>query len=494
MWWKIVAGLLIVIAIGFFALIKSVGVTPGIIVHSLLDYGGDTPSREIVHSRLQVPDGFSVGLYAPNVVNARVIMFTRSGDLLVAQPRESKVSILARDSNVDGKADGQRVLLDNLYRPTSIDFFEDYLYISESNAVGRIKFDHESGETIGEYERIITGLGDEGNHWTKTIRFGPDGLLYLSSGSTCNVCDEIDDQRASITRYNPDGSGEVRFATGLRNSVGFDWAPFDNQIYATDNGRDLLGDDYPPCELNKIELGKFYGWPNVNGFGDLDPDFGDESKLIEATSPAHGFRPHNAPLGIRFIDLAAFPDEYRQSALAALHGSWNRSSHDGYKVVSLHRNSDGSFEEKDFLAGFEKDGNIIGRPADVTGGPDDCAYISDDYGMAIYRVCYGIEQEDIASTSAPVIQETGLEGFDKATLLKLQSYGEQLFRTRGCLACHVVTTGDAPFGLRPLKAINKRHTLDSLSAFYKAPTPPMPPVHLNEEDQLALSAYLLVIE
>jgi glucose/arabinose dehydrogenase len=494
MWWKVVAGLLIAIAVGFFALIKSVGVTPGIIVHSLLGDGGDTPSQEILHSRLQVPDGFSVGLYARNVVNARVIMFTRSGDLLVAQPRESKVSILARDANVDGKADGQRVLLDNLYRPTSIDFFEDYLYISESNAVGRIKFDHETGETIGEYERIITGLGDEGNHWTKTIRFGPDGLLYLSSGSTCNVCDEIDDQRASITRYNPDGSGEARFATGLRNSVGFDWAPFDNQIYATDNGRDLLGDDYPPCELNKVQLGKFYGWPNVNGFGDLDPDFGDESKLIEATSPAHGFRPHNAPLGIRFIHLAAFPDEYRQSALAALHGSWNRSSYDGYKVVSLHRNSDGSFEEKDFLAGFEKDGNIIGRPADVTGGPDDCAYISDDYGMAIYRVCYGIEQEAIASTSAPVIQETGLEGFDKATLLELQSYGEQLFRTRGCLACHVVTTGDAPFGLPPLKEINKRYTLDSLSAFYKTPTPPMPPAHLNEEDQLALSAYLLGIE
>ncbi len=112
MWWKIVAGLLIAIAAGFFALIKSVGVTPGIIVHSLLGDGGDTPSQKIVHSRLQVPDGFSVGLYARNVVNARVIMFTRSGDLLVAQPRESKVSILARDANVDGKADGQRVLLD----------------------------------------------------------------------------------------------------------------------------------------------------------------------------------------------------------------------------------------------------------------------------------------------------------------------------------------------------------------------------------------------
>jgi len=205
MWWKILAGLLIAIAVGLFALINSVGVTPGIILHSLFGGGGETPSQHVVRSRLQVPEGFSVGLYAGNVVNARVIMFTRSGDLLVAQPRESKVSLLTRDTNGDGKADGQRVLLDNLYRPTSIDFFEDYLYISESNAVGRIKFDHESGETSGEYERIITELGDEGNHWTKTIRFGPDGLLYLASGSTCNVCDETDDQRAAITRYHPDG-------------------------------------------------------------------------------------------------------------------------------------------------------------------------------------------------------------------------------------------------------------------------------------------------
>ena len=142
MWWKVVAGLLIAIVVGFFALIKSVGITPGIIVHSLTGDGGGTPSQKTVRSRLQVPDGFSVGLYASNVVNARVIMFTRSGDLLVAQPRESTVSLLARDANSDGKADGQRILLDKLYRPTSIDFFEDYLYISESNAVGRIKFDY----------------------------------------------------------------------------------------------------------------------------------------------------------------------------------------------------------------------------------------------------------------------------------------------------------------------------------------------------------------
>ena len=491
MWWKILIGLITAIALGLFALIKSVGITPGIINHSLLGDGADTPSQQVVQSRLKVPEGFSVGLYAVNLVNARVIMFTRTGDLLVAQPRESTVSILARDANRDGKADGQRVLLDNLYRPSSIDFYGEYLYIGESNAVGRIRFDHDSGETIGEYERIITGLGDAGNHWTKTIRFGPDGFLYLSSGSTCNVCIEADGQRAAMTRYHPDGTGEERFATGLRNAVGFDWAPFDNQIYATDNGRDLLGDDFPPCELNRVELGKFYGWPHVNGFGEPDPDFGDPSKLTEATSPVHGFRPHNAPLGIRFITLADFPDDYHQSALVALHGSWNRSSYDGYKVVSLHRTPDGGFTEKDFLAGFEDDGNIIGRPVDVTGGPDGCAYVSDDYGMAIYRVCYGVEQNAIAAPVATVILETGLEAFDVDSLAELQSRGEHLFRTRGCLGCHVITQGKAPFGMRPLTALNTKYTLDSLAAFYKTPTPPMPPVRLNEEEQLALSAYLL---
>ena len=495
MWWKILLGLIAVPAMAFLVLLSQVNITPGILAHALWGQGKETPDEETLQSRLQLPEGFSVGLYAANVRNARFIEFTRSGDLVIAQPREAMISLLRRDTDQDGRADSREVLMENLMRPHSIDFFGDYLYVGESNAVGRIRFDHVTGTTIGDYERIITDLGDTGNHWTKSIRFGPDGMLYLSSGSTCNVCMEEDTQRATITRYQPNGSGEERFATGLRNAVGFDWAPFNGALYATDNGRDLLGDDYPPCELNRVEPGHFYGWPQVNGFGDPDPDFGDPASLAGATSPVHGFKAHNAPLGIRFINLDTFPEAYRDAALVALHGSWNRSTYDGYRVVSLHHQTDGRFVEKDFLSGFEKDGDVIGRPVDIAQGPDGCVYISDDFAMSIYRVCYGETQSDVIAAADTGVSESGLEAFDAERLSRLTRRGEHLFQTRGCVACHLANRDKGSFGLKPLVGISKKYTLSSLAAFYKTPTPPMPPVRLgNEEDELALSAYLLTLD
>lgn len=495
MWWKIPVGIVAILTIAFVITLSQVDITLGILKSSLFGLGTGTPDETASRQRLHVPDGFSVGLYAGDVTNARFIEFSDAGDLIVAQPRRSTVTLLERDANGDGKADGRRVLLSGLDRPHSIDFFSGYLYVAEATAVGRVPFDVETGQKTGEYQQIITGLAANGNHWTKTIRFGPDGLLYLAAGSTCNVCEEEDPMRAAITRYRPDGSGGKLFATGLRNSVGFDWAPFDNKMYATDNGRDLLGDDYPPCELNRVEQGNFYGWPYVNGFGDLDPNLGDRAKAGNAIDPVHGFRPHNAPLGIRFINIPAFPDSYADAALVALHGSWNRSTYDGYKVVSLHRDDDGGFTEKDFLSGFEKDGDILGRPVDVAAGPDDCAYISDDYGMAIYRVCFGIEQDDMAATMTSSQLETGLEDFSEARLDELRSEGRHLFRTRGCLACHVVETQKPPFGLRLLKNLDQKYTLDTLAGFYRTPTPPMPPVRLaGESEELALSTYLLTLD
>ncbi|MDA0977528.1 MAG: PQQ-dependent sugar dehydrogenase [Proteobacteria bacterium] len=497
MWWKILLGLLAAILIGFFIMIERVGVTPGILLSSLFGMGTGTPEASTIRSSLKVPPGFSVGLYAGHINNARFIRFTRAGDLIVAQPRESRISLVMRDANGDGIADGTRVLMDNLVRPHSIDFHEGYLYIAESNAVGRVRFDHETGTLTGDYERIIAGLGDEGNHWTKTILFGPDGLLYLSAGSTCNVCQETDPMRAAITRYQPDGSGVERFATGLRNAVGMDFSPLDGHLYATDNGRDLLGDDYPPCELNRVEAGQFYGWPNVNGFGDPDPDFGDEAKREEAIPPVHGFRPHNAPLGIRFIQLESFPEEYRNVALVALHGSWNRSTYDGYKVVSLHPNSEGGYDERDFLSGFENNGDIIGRPVDVAAGPDGCVYVSDDYAMAIFRVCHGEEAaQAVPAPESPSLPgqpaSTGLENYDPVELQALVAEGETLFRTRGCTSCHLVNGGKSGFGLKRLENLDDRYTVNSLRSFFKTPTPPMPPVRLDNEDQeLALAAYLL---
>jgi glucose/arabinose dehydrogenase len=193
-----------------------------------------------------------------------------------------------------------------------------------------------------------------------------------------------------MMRMRPDGSEAEIFATGLRNSVGFDWSPWDGALYATENGRDLLGDDFPPDELNRVERGHFYGWPYVNGMGVLDPDFGKDNpgKLAETTVPAHGFRPHNAPLGMTFLRAGHLPAEYQRTALVALHGSWNRRQLDGYKVVALQWQADGSIVEHDFLTGFLTESKLIGRPAGVLQGIDGAIYVSDDYAGVIYRVTY----------------------------------------------------------------------------------------------------------
>jgi glucose/arabinose dehydrogenase len=169
-----------------------------------------------------------------------------------------------------------------------------------------------------------------------------------------------------------------------------DFAPWDGAFYATDNGRDLLGDDFPPCELNRIEENGFYGWPYINGFGRLDPDFGKgrEALLAAARSPVHGFRAHNAPLGIRFLRAARRAPGFEHAALVALHGSWNRSKPDGYQVVSLHWRNDGRIEERPFLWGFLDATGIIGRPVDIAEADDGTLYVSDDYAGVIYRVRY----------------------------------------------------------------------------------------------------------
>ncbi|HEX9206738.1 MAG TPA: PQQ-dependent sugar dehydrogenase, partial [Steroidobacteraceae bacterium] len=261
------------------------------------------------------------------------------------------------------------------------------LYVAERTAIRRVRFDATTGATSGSLEPVLTGLTTDGFHQTKTIGIGPDGWLYLAHGSSCNACAEKDPRRATVMRLRPDGSGAEIYATGLRNSVGFDWAPWDGALYATDNGRDLLGDDFPPDELNRIEQGRFYGWPYVNGFGVADPDLGGEYAGDPVpTHPVHGFRPHNAPLGIHFVRAAKLPAGYERTALVALHGSWNRSTPDGYKVVALRWLDDGKIEESDFLTGFLNDEGIIGRPAFVTEGPDGAIYVSDDYAGVVYRV------------------------------------------------------------------------------------------------------------
>jgi glucose/arabinose dehydrogenase len=321
------------------------------LAHLIFGRGGDAPPPESLGTRIRAPEGLSVGLFAEGVRNARFLRFTPAGDLLVSQPREGVVLLLERDADGDGRADGRRVLLDGLDRPHGLELHDGWLVVAEGGAIGRARFDADARAVTGEYVHVVTDLPTGGNHWTRSVRIGPDGWMYVSIGSSCNVCEESDPRRAAIVRYRPDGSDEEIFATGLRNAVGFDWRPG-------------TGDNVP------------------------DPDLGagHEERIRSAIAPVHAFRAHNAPLGIAFVRRSDAPAELAGAALVALHGSWNRTRKDGYKVVSLHWQPDGSIEERDFLSGFEVDGDVIGRPVDVAEGPDGAFYVSDDYAGAIYRV------------------------------------------------------------------------------------------------------------
>ncbi len=354
----------------------------------------DAPTQETLDERVSLPHGFSISVYANQLPGARMLRLTRNGDLLVSLPRESKIVLLEKDADGDGAPDGRRDLIAGLKLPHGLDIHDDWLYIAETDAIGRIRFDQVSGQTSGEYRRIVTGLPAGGNHWSRSLRFGPDGFMYVAVGSSCNVCEEKRPERAAMLRYDAEGGRAEIFATGLRNTVGYDWHPVTGELYGTDNGRDFLGDDFPPCELNRIGQDQFYGWPYANGNRVPDPDFGEgnEEKILNSQPPAHGFGAHTAPLGMTFLRGKRWPDYLQGAALVALHGSWNRSEKSGYKVVSLHFDEKGGVTEKLFITGFERDDDVIGRPVDIVEDPEGHFYLSDDFTGSVYRVTYKDEK------------------------------------------------------------------------------------------------------
>jgi glucose/arabinose dehydrogenase len=358
---------------------------------SMFGWGNAPPANETLQRRLHLPPGFSIARYATGLPRARLLRITGNGDLLVSLPHSGRIVLLESDDNGDGHPDGRRDLLTGLNRPHGMDLRDGWLYVAETNAVGRVRFDAATRRITGEFERIIENLPGGGNHWSRSLRFGPDGLLYLTVGSSCNVCDEKNPLRAAMLRFRPDGSEAKVFATGLRNTVGFDWRPDTNELYGTDNGRDFLGDEAPPEELNRIEKGLSYGWPYAYGERVPDPDLGagNAEKIQGSTPPVHVFAAHSAPLGITFLRGRGLPPAYHGAAMVALHGSWNRTKKRGYAVVSLHFGDDGTISEREFISGFEVDEDVIGRPVDIAEGADGAIYISDDFTGSIYRVTYG---------------------------------------------------------------------------------------------------------
>jgi len=488
--WGAVAGL--AVAVGSCQLLPEKYAVNAPLGHLLFSRGADAPDAETVEARIRAPAGFTVGVWADGLPNVRMLRFTPAGDLLASLPRAGEVVLLERDADGDGASDGRRPLLADLDRPHGLDLHDGWLYVAEMGAVARVRFDAEARQVGGAPERVVTGLPSGGNHWTRTVRFGPDGWLYVSIGSSCNVCIERDPRRAALVRYRPDGSGEEIHATGLRNAVGFDWRPDTGELYATDNGRDLLGDDFPPCELNRIERGGFYGWPFANGDRIPDPDLGAgrEREIADSIPPVHGFRAHNAPLGIAFARGGRVPEAYRGAALVALHGSWNRTRKDGYRVVSLHWGP-GGIEERDFLVGFEQDGHVIGRPVDVAEGPDGAFYVSDDYAGVVYRVAFegGGARGSAAAPARREISGDPLGSLDAAERTARAARGESLYQAHACAACH---GAEPPPGVvaKPLAGLAGRHDLASLEALLATPTPPMPALPLSPVERRDLAVYL----
>ncbi|CAI2717193.1 PQQ-dependent sugar dehydrogenase [Nitrospina watsonii] len=345
------------------------------------DYGN------LLKNQLKYPKDLQITLFA-EAPKARHMAFDDGGVMFLSQTKAGKVVALP-DADGDGTADRAVSIMEGGNGPHGLAFLQldsgYYLYIAEEHRVVRLKRTAKPF-TFGEPEVIVSGI-PTGGHSTRTIKF-KDGKLYLSVGSSCNVCIEDHRWRAAIIRFDVDGKNEEIFAHGLRNSVGIEFSPYSGELWGVNNGRDWLGDDHPREELNIIRQGKHYGWPYCYEDRVSDPDFGARYDCERTELPAHTFTAHMAPLGLEFYQDGTLPARYRNSVFIAFHGSWNRSVPAGYQVRRLQLDAEGNIQSDEvFIEGWlEKDGSKAGRPVDAAVSPKGDLYISDDYLGVVYRV------------------------------------------------------------------------------------------------------------
>lgn len=451
----------------------------------------ETPTTEVMRARFNLPTGFRIGLFAGNVNNVRSLQVTETGDIVAASMRGNEIVLLHRDEDGDGTSDGRTVLSTGRNHPHGIALYNGYLYVADTDQVVRFPF-NAAARTVGDAEVVFTGMPLGGNHTTRTIAFGPDGMLYVTVGSSCNVCIEEELYRASMLRMTSEGDAVQTYATGLRNSVGFDWQPRTGKLFATDNGRDLLGDDTPHCELNLIEEGADYGWPYAYDDRQVDPDYGigNEGRVAASRPMYHGFGAHRAPLGMRFLNPETAPSGYENTALVALHGSWNRSTLAGYKVVSLHFSEEGAVEQRDFLTGFELDEDVIGRPVEIVQGNDGAIYVSDDYSGSIYKIGW----DDMIVPGFDIeAKETvnPLADYSWDDIEFLANAGSETFIDYGCASCHDTAASAEGVAVKELKNLASRYDVPTLQQLFKTPPSSMPSFEFSDEESRALAVYLL---
>ncbi len=340
--------------------------------------------------KVRLPRGFAIDIYASGVPGARSMALGPAGVLFVGTKDVGKVYAVLDDDG-DQRADRILTIATGLNMPNGVAFRGGALYVAEVNRI--LRYDG-IVQWLQHPERplkpavVSDTFPKDRHHGWKFIRFGPDGLLYVPVGAPCNIC-EREDPYASIMSMKPDGTGLEVFARGVRNTVGFDWHPVTRQLWFTDNGRDMLGDDIPPDELNVApRKGMHFGYPYCHG-GDIpDPEFGKGRPCSSYAPPAMKLGPHVAAVGMRFYTGAMFPEEYRDQIFIAEHGSWNRSAKIGYRVTLVRVQGNRAIRYEPFAEGWLEGQDAWGRPVDVEVMPDGALLVSDDEAGAIYRISY----------------------------------------------------------------------------------------------------------
>ncbi|HEY3179473.1 MAG TPA: PQQ-dependent sugar dehydrogenase [Casimicrobiaceae bacterium] len=364
---------------------KSWSVTVALAILSINFATSRSSAQSLQLDQVKLPPGFSIELVA-RAPSARAMTWGDKGTLFVG----SSVGNVYALGFVAGGQATVYTIASGLRDPAGVAFHNGALYVS---AVSRIlRFDDIERRLQSPPEPVVVTdkLPSDGHHGRKFIAFGPDGKLYVNVGAPCNVCEPDPERYAHIERMNADGSGREIVARGVRNSVGFDWDPRTKQLWFTDNGRDLLGDDTPPDELNHVTaVPQHFGYPYCHGGDIADPEFGKQHPCSEFVPPIRKLGPHVAALGMRFYTGAQFPPAFRNQIFIAEHGSWNRSQKIGYRVTLVRLDATGkALAYEPFAEGWLQDGRVWGRPADVSVAPDGSLFVSDDLAGAIYRIRY----------------------------------------------------------------------------------------------------------
>lgn len=352
---------------------------------------------EIDLTKIKLPDGFKISIYAEGITDARSLSRTPDGKIVFVGNRRRKNVYALSDTDGD-------MVVDKTYKwasktgtdwnsPNGVAYHNGDLYVAEINRILRFP-DIMNNLDDPKQEVIFEDYPTDGHHGWKFIAFGPDGKLYVPVGAPCNVCESDKEVYASITRMNPDGSNMEVYAKGVRNTVGFAWDPKTEKMWFTDNGRDMMGDDIPACELNYApEKGMNFGFPYWHQ-GDIpDPDFGDKFPRANFTEPKYKFEPHSAPLGLRFYQGDMFPAKYKNNIIVAQHGSWNRTldaGHIGYQLRFVQVEGDKVISSEIFASGWlnKEDNKGWGKPVDILEMPDGSILVSDDVAGLIYRISY----------------------------------------------------------------------------------------------------------